>query len=114
MHNSKMPPQPIPSLTFECRRCNHREEVDGAVLEDCLGEPPSMATIGELFDNLRCRKCDRKKVLRILDNTGRLLIDPAALKRCVWCNQIIPVPRLAAKPHSNVCVACSVDQRHQQ
>jgi len=96
----------IPKLKLECRRCDHRSEMSGALLEERLDEPLSIRSVGQLYGRLRCSQCGRSEV-RVLDDAGHLLINPTAITPCALCGQPIPLPRLSAMPNSNVCLACA-------
>src|SRR5882672_5903080 len=100
--------QVIPKLRLECRHCGHIGELDGAQLEQRLGEPLSLKSIGLLYGKLRCSNCSRRE-LQLYDDAGRLLINSTSITPCKGCGQVIPLPRLAAMPGSKICVTCATE-----
>jgi hypothetical protein len=98
----------IPKLKIKCNCCSNEVELEGARLEQHLGEPLSLSSVGLLYDKLRCRECERRD-LRLSDDAGRLLIDSTSITRCQNCKSVIPLPRLAAMPNSRICFACAAD-----
>jgi hypothetical protein len=106
-------PRPIPRLRLECSRCDRPDEIEGTSLEELLGEPISLRSVGSLYGELRCDNC-RSLEIRILDDNGRLLIDPANLTRCNSCEEVIPLPRIQAAPGTKRCVTCSSKPRPPQ
>ena len=95
----------LKSIVVECPECNHRATIEAEMLESRLDRPLSIASVGSLWGRMRCSGCGSKEI-RVGDADGRALIDPAAITPCRMCNCPIPLPRLEALPHTDVCVLC--------
>ena len=104
--------RPLKGILVKCSGCNHQATVEAETLESRLDRPLSIASVGSLYGRLRCSACGNKEI-RIGDADGRALIDPAAITPCRACGCPIPLPRLEALPHTDLCVLCGEDEaRH--
>lgn len=95
-------------ILLECSECGRQARLDAASVESRLDEPLSMNNVGRLYGKLRCSNCASRKI-KISDDAGRVLIDPASLTPCRVCGGPIPLPRLKAMPGTDRCVPCAVE-----
>jgi hypothetical protein len=93
-------------ILLECCKCGRQVSLNAASVESRLDEPLSMNNVGQLYGKLRCSNCASRQV-RISDDAGRMLIDPATLKPCRIFGCAIPMPRLKAMPGTDTCVSCA-------
>jgi hypothetical protein len=95
-------------ILLECSECRRQASLDAASVEFRLDEPLSMKNASLLYGKLRCSNCASREI-KIRDDVGRVLIDPASLTRCRVCGEPIPLPRLKAMPGTDRCVRCAVE-----
>jgi DNA-directed RNA polymerase subunit RPC12/RpoP len=98
----------ISRLLLNCSNCGRQASLDGVSLESRLHVSLSISTVGQLYGKLRCTGCGSREI-RISDEAGRLLVDPASLTLCRVCSCPIPLPRLKAMPGTDTCVPCAVE-----
>ena len=98
----------FPYVNCECIHCGRNGKYTGDQFENRFDEPLTMRSVGQLAGAFRCSQCSHKQT-KIFDHTGRLLIDSKNFTPCAVCGQAIPLPRLAAMPGSNICIACADD-----
>jgi ssDNA-binding Zn-finger/Zn-ribbon topoisomerase 1 len=96
----------LDSVALECLKCSRQVSLDAAVFNSRLDQPLSINSVGQLHGRLRCSQCGSREVL-IKDETGRVLVDPAAIVLCHECGNPIPLPRLEAMPGTSICVSCA-------
>ena len=95
-------------VLLNCSKCGRQGNLDGQLAESRLDEPLSMNTVGRLYKKLRCSGCGSREI-RISDEAGRLLLDPASITPCRVCGCPIPLPRLDAMPGADMCVPCAAE-----
>ncbi|WP_367646611.1 TraR/DksA C4-type zinc finger protein [Ruegeria arenilitoris] len=54
-------------------------------------------------------KCKERGGEQIWNDTDRLLYDPERTRNCVSCGELIPYPRIASLPNTNICTSCATE-----